>query len=126
MRSPGSHPYRGRSKSRKFAAGKRAWSLCDRCGFRFLYTQISWEAGTNIRVCRTCNDGAYNRVDHPQRGTIDATDSIGLENPRPDRMEPVPTFEFYVNDEVSVLDDNPGGVQYAVYASVLNPEPIDP
>lgn len=69
----------------KFASGKHSWSLCDRCGFRHRYDQIVSESGTEWRVCRTCNDGAYNLSTHPQNTPPPVSpDSQGLRFPRPD------------------------------------------
>lgn len=56
-----------------FASGKYAWALCMRCGFRFSYPDIKTESGTHLRVCDTCNDGAFNLVDHPQNGPFPVT-----------------------------------------------------
>lgn len=41
------------------------WSRCDRCGFNYKRRQLSKER-TGLVVCRSCNDGAYDRVRHPQ------------------------------------------------------------
>lgn len=43
----------------------KMWSICDRCGFKYRRGQLRWE-GTNLYVCNSCHDGAYDRVRHPQ------------------------------------------------------------
>ncbi len=71
--------------STKFAAGKRAHGLCDRCGCRSLLAAMKTEsvAGkvTNTLVCETCWDS-----DHPQnfQGRYPVSDPQALQNPRPD------------------------------------------
>jgi hypothetical protein len=56
-----------------FASGKHAWALCQRCGLRFDYREIRAESGTQVRVCRECDDGRFNRVEHPQNGPFPVT-----------------------------------------------------
>ena len=51
--------------SPKFASGRYAWGICDRCGIRArlitLRTEFKLGRQINIRTCETCWDG-----DHPQ------------------------------------------------------------
>jgi hypothetical protein len=69
----------------KFAAGKHAKGLCDRCGLTFklaeLRPQVVNRKATNLRVCRACED-----EDHPQQflGEVNMDDPQSLENARPD------------------------------------------
>jgi hypothetical protein len=74
--------------SRVFARGTRSRGICDRCGWEYAYLELKAEPGTLQRVCRECNDGMWNRVDHPQNHPPhDLSDAQGLEFPRPDRVE---------------------------------------
>ena len=43
----------------------RAWSICDRCGFKYYSTQMRMES-TGYIVCHRCDDGAYDLKRHPQ------------------------------------------------------------
>jgi hypothetical protein len=43
----------------------RAWSICDRCGFKYYSTQMALES-TGVLVCHRCNDGKYDLKRHPQ------------------------------------------------------------
>jgi len=68
-----------------FASGKRAISLCDRCGQRYplkkLKIQIVKQRPIGLKVCPECLD-----VDHPQLmlGSFPVYDPQALRNPRPD------------------------------------------
>lgn len=68
-----------------FAVGKRAWGVCDRCGFRALLSKLKSEAvaGRRLtnRVCPSCFD-----PDHPQnwQGRYPVYDPQALRDPRPD------------------------------------------
>ena len=41
------------------------WSLCDRCGQKYYRRQLRKES-TNLVVCSSCYDGAYDLKKHPQ------------------------------------------------------------
>ena len=73
---------------RKFAQGKKAVGICDRTGFKHMKKDLVMEPGTKLLVYKAWNDGAYNRVDHPQNFPADVGESIGLKNPRPDIEDP--------------------------------------
>jgi len=69
----------------KFAQGKFALGICDRCGFSYKLKKLRGEY-TNDRlngllVCKTCFD-----LQHPQddQGKYPVFDAEALENPRPD------------------------------------------
>lgn len=70
----------------RFAAGKRAISECDRCGFRFKLKNLKGlvikTKNVNILVCPQCWE-----EDHPQLllGMYPVDDPQALRNPRPDR-----------------------------------------
>lgn len=69
----------------RFASGKIAIAICDRCGFRFklrdLRTLIVKTKPVNVLVCRECWD-----PDHPQLqlGMYPVDDPQALRNPRRD------------------------------------------
>jgi hypothetical protein len=70
----------------KFAAGKHAKGLCDRCGLTFKLNELKFQVVnrkvTGLRVCSACKD-----IDHEQYrlGEIRIEDPQALENARPDR-----------------------------------------
>ena len=41
------------------------WTVCDRCSFEYRRRAMAVEA-TGLLVCASCNDGAYDRIRHPQ------------------------------------------------------------
>lgn len=69
----------------RFASGKRAIAMCDRCGQQFklkqLKTEIIKQRKYELRVCPECWD-----PDHPQLmlGTFPVDDPQALRNPRKD------------------------------------------
>ena len=69
----------------RFASGKNAISICDRCGQRFKLTKLKKltikTKQINMLVCPDCWD-----PDHPQllTGTQPVNDPQALRNPRPD------------------------------------------
>lgn len=71
--------------SNRFASGKNAIAICDRCGFRFRLTQLKTEViktkRYNLLVCDDCWD-----PDQPQLqlGMYPVDDPQALRNPRPD------------------------------------------
>lgn len=72
-------------RSPKFATGKWANAICDRCGIRTKYLQLREETirglRTGIRVCESCWD-----PDHPQNflDKYVTVDPQALRNARPD------------------------------------------
>lgn len=73
---------------KRYAAGKHADAICDRCGFEYplhkLKELVVNERATNLRVCPECWEG-----DHPQNklGKYIVDDPQALRNPRPDTYE---------------------------------------
>lgn len=68
-----------------FSSGKNSNAQCDKCGWDYPYLELSKEPGTQLLVCKSCNDGSYSRVCHPQNyPPKDPGDAIALRNPRPD------------------------------------------
>ena len=71
--------------SNRYASGKNAIAICDRCGFRFRLRELKElvvkTKKTNLLVCSTCWD-----PDHPQLqlGMYPVDDPQALRNPRPD------------------------------------------
>lgn len=68
-----------------FASGKKAISICDRCGGQFLLKSLQYQVvkqkRTGLLVCAECLD-----QDHPQLmlGTFPVYDPQALRNPRRD------------------------------------------
>lgn len=65
--------------SRRYATGKNAIGLCQRCGFQYKLSQLREDGETNLLVCTPCYD-----IEHPAEKPIDATDAISLRRPAPD------------------------------------------
>jgi len=71
--------------SNRFASGKKAIAICDRCGFQFrlkeLKSLVIKTKNVNILVCSECWE-----PDQPQLqlGMFPVDDPQGLRNPRPD------------------------------------------
>jgi len=88
-----------------FAIGKHALSLCQRCGFQFKYLSMKTERGTLLRVCQECDDGVYNRVDHPQNHPPKKlTDAIGLKHPVTKPSLIVGEFEYAEANKEDIVD----------------------
>ncbi len=59
------------------------WSLCDRCGQKYYRRQLHKES-TNLVVCSSCFDGAYDSKRHPQnRGPYPRFESKKVPDGRP-------------------------------------------
>ncbi len=79
----------------KYAAGRKALGLCDRCGFEYLLNRLEYEVEdqrlNGLRVCPECKD-----EDQPQLqlGEIIIADPQSLWDPRPDLGELESTIYF--------------------------------
>lgn len=68
-----------------FASGRNSHAFCDRCGFRYPYSELKYEVVklkvTGTRVCPACHD-----PDHPQLqlGMYPVLDPQALREPRTD------------------------------------------
>ena len=70
----------------RFATGKRALAICDRCGLEVPYNLLVPDGyKPNLRVHRSCRDEA-----HPAEKQVDTTEGIALKNPRPNRDDDSP------------------------------------
>lgn len=76
---------------KKWAVGKKAVAICDRCGFKYLHKKLHKEPGTELMVCWQCNDGMWNRVTHPLNFPADTSEAVAIKDPRPDIIDPAPT-----------------------------------
>ena len=75
----------------KFASGKNAWGMCQRCGLRARYTELVADGeNPGLRVHPWCRD-----IAHPAEKPFRTTEGIALRRPSPD-----------------IDDDSPGGVKY--------------
>ena len=81
----------------RYASGKHAFALCDRCGQRYKYNKLRAEVENKrpngLRVCPPCLD-----EDHPQLqlGKKRIIDSQSLRHPRPDRTEPASNISAFL------------------------------
>jgi hypothetical protein len=85
----------------RFASGKKAISICDRCGFQFLLKDLKELAikgkKVNLLVCNECWEPSQPQL---QLGSFPVDDPQGLRNPRPDSS--------YVQSGL-LADGEPGG-----------------
>ena len=65
-----------------YASGKHALAVCDRCGFRYKYTEIR-EEWHGLRVCPECYEPKHPQLEAPRV----RADAEALRNPRPDVTE---------------------------------------
>jgi hypothetical protein len=86
------------------ANGFMSKAICDRCGLKYMYTQLRRE-WNGLRTCDDCWS-----MKHPQLSPIyPPTEPQALQNPRPDRIEPlsVPVgqqiFPFIQNTSTQVI-----------------------
>ena len=76
------------SAAPRYATGKHALGICDRCGWQYklheLHYEIFDQRRNGLRVCMSCLD-----KDHPQLrlGEIYISDPQALFDPRPDTTE---------------------------------------
>lgn len=87
-----------------FVNGKTVPGICDRCGERWLLSELSWEVvnqqRTGMRVCPDCFD-----IDHPQYllGKTPIYDPQTVKDPRPDTGLPDSRALFGWNPVGNVL-----------------------
>lgn len=103
-----------------YASGKKAISVCDRCGHQFLLKKLKYQVvkqkRTGTLVCPECYD-----IDHPQLmlGTFPVQDPQALRNPRRDNSYVV-SGNLQEGSRVIQWGWNPvGGSQY--FDAVLTP-----
>lgn len=103
----------------RFAAGKKSFALCDRCGQRFPYQQLKPEVENRkpngLRVCPPCFD-----EDHPQLqlGRVKVIDAQALRHPRPDRVEPASNIAAFA----SRFPHTAGVNDFTIVGSTMNLE----
>lgn len=64
------------------ASTKKAWAICDICGWRYRYRQMK-ENSYGLLVCPTDWDGAYDLKNHPQNRSAKGGDDEYIANARP-------------------------------------------
>lgn len=70
----------------KYATGRAALGICDRCGGKYPYLSLVPDGyQPNLRVHPSCRDEP-----HPADKPFDASEGIALKNPRPDRDDDSP------------------------------------
>jgi hypothetical protein len=73
-------------RARTSSKNPQAHAICDRCGFRFNHTNLSWQfdwrgaslQNTRLLVCRTCEDTPQNQL----RAIVVPADPMPIQNPR--------------------------------------------
>ena len=87
----------------RFASGKKALAICDRCGFPYDLKDLNKETVkgviTNLKVCSTCFD-----EDHPQLhlGEQVIDDPQAIRDPRSDAAELAASRELTVPGGLTV------------------------
>jgi len=64
------------------ASTKRAYAICDICGFRYRYNQLR-KNSYGMLVCSEDWEGSYDMKNHPQNKTPNVRDSEFIKDPRP-------------------------------------------
>lgn len=64
------------------ASTKRAYAICDICGFRYKYNQLR-KNSYGMLVCPKDWEGSYDMKNHPQNKTPNVRDSEFIKDPRP-------------------------------------------
>ena len=67
-----------------FATGKYSQAICDRCGYQYPYLDLKKE-WNGLFVCSECFEPKHPQLDPP----YSRPDPEALQNPRPDRVEPI-------------------------------------
>ena len=67
-----------------FATGKYSQAICDRCGYQYPYLDLKKE-WNGLFVCSECFEPKHPQLDPP----YSRPDPEALQNPRPDREEPI-------------------------------------
>ena len=67
-----------------FAVGKKSQVICDRCGYQYPYLTLQKE-WNGLLVCEECYEPKHPQLDPP----YSRPDPEALQNPRPDRIEPL-------------------------------------
>ncbi len=67
-----------------FAVGKKSQAICDRCGYQYDYLDLQKE-WNGLLVCPECYEPKHPQLDPP----YSKPDPEALQNPRPDRTEPL-------------------------------------
>ncbi len=57
----------------------RMWTTCDRCGFEYKRYQMATER-SNLIVCASCYDGAFDAIRHPQNYSAKPSPTEGMTN----------------------------------------------
>lgn len=67
----------------------RAYSICDRCGFAYKYSERHKEL-SGIFVCNECYDGDFQILNHPGNFPAPFRPDAPLKSPRPDVVMDTP------------------------------------
>ena len=101
-----------------YASGKYAVAICDRCGFRYQYTQLKKE-WTGFRVCSECYEPKHPQLEPPRH----LADPEALRHPRPSLPASVVAGSGVVrtinpNQMITVTGDSIGSAFDGVEATV--------
>ena len=86
-----------------YATGKYALGLCDRCGFRFLLSNLHKE-WTGFKVCGECYEAKHPQLEVHSAGA----DPVALFEPRPDTDKEVGEGYILTNNDNIISSAIPG------------------
>jgi len=68
------------------ASNKRAWGICDVCGWRYRHSQLKPNS-FGLLVCPADHDGSFDLKNHPQNRIPKVGENPAIRNPRIDPGE---------------------------------------
>ena len=118
--------------SRKYAVGRKAWFICQRCGQRGLYRESVFDGHIkNLRVHKECYE-----PQHPQEFLPRVTDPVALWRPSPEWGGTPSVLTAVLNESTGFIElswteadiFNARFESYDVYRAVVpeSGEPLDP
>lgn len=90
---------RVRHSTKKYATGKRAYGQCQRCGLRYMLSDLAEDPNTLMLVCDDCRDPLP-----PEDVVHIVSDAQALRRPSPDQDDPGGnTITDIVDDEATTF-----------------------
>lgn len=84
------------------------WVVCDRCSFEYRRKQMRKEA-SGLLVCRSCNDGRFDRIRHPQNKPPPARLELRMV---PDARPPINLSYYLAQENLGlILQENDGPLE---------------
>lgn len=75
----------------RFSSGKNTFRCCDRCGFRYPYSQLRFDGNVPESRLLVCSNGCYDTLSpYLIIGRHKYNDPQAVRNPRPDIAQPTP------------------------------------